>query len=91
MDPGAAAHALASLNVVKRQQAKLSNSPLPTTDINRGVAKLGFSWEALDVKYWEGESGLESALHQLTQAIEISGKLCELSDGFCRAAFLSVW
>jgi len=72
---GAAAHALASLNVVKRQQAKLSNSPLPTTDINRGVAKLGFSWEALDVKYWEGESGLESALHQLTQAIEISGEL----------------
>ena len=33
--------------------------------ITKGVAKLGFSWEALDVKFWEGRDGLEEALLQL--------------------------
>ena len=26
--------------------------------ITRGVAKLGFSWEALDVKYWAGPASM---------------------------------
>lgn len=29
------------------------NAPIP-----KGVVKLGFSWEALDVKFWEGQSGV---------------------------------
>jgi len=41
-------------------------------EITKGVAKLGFSWEALDVKFWNGKAGLEAALLQLTEAIEIS-------------------
>merc|ERR1712137_446127 len=39
-------------------------------------AKLGFSWEALDVKLWQGGlSGLETAVSQLTQTIEISDEV----------------
>jgi len=71
----AAKMALASLNAVKQQQAKLRNEPAPKESITKGVAKLGFSWEALDVKFWENESGLDSALHNLTQTIEISDEL----------------
>jgi len=67
--------ALASLNVVKQQQAKLRNESEPKDPVTKGVAKLGFSWEALDVKFWEKEKGLEEALHNLSQTIEISGEL----------------
>merc|ERR1711920_153730 len=47
----------------------------PQGNITRGVAKLGYSWEALDVKYWEQQEGLKEALYQLTQAIEINQEL----------------
>jgi len=67
----AARKALDALNACKRHQAILSNEPEPTP-ITKGVAKLGFSWEALDVKFWEQQRGLETALSQLTQTIEIS-------------------
>lgn len=70
----AAEKTLASLTQVKRSQALMRQEPAPA-DITRGVAKLGYSWEALDVKYWEGQAGLATALHQLTQAIEISSEL----------------
>merc|ERR1711933_56015 len=36
---------------------------------------MGYSWEALDVKYWEKKEGLKIALHDLTQYIEISEEL----------------
>jgi len=68
----AAKHALSSLEFVKEQQAKLRGEEPSKAPITRGVVKLGFSWEALDVKLWEGEAGLVNALEQLTQVIEIS-------------------
>lgn len=61
-----------ALNNVRAQQHKLRGEPVPSTGVEKGVAKLGFSWEALDVKFWEGRSGLETAISQLTQIIEIS-------------------
>mmetsp|Transcript_122120 Transcript_122120/g.353035 ORF Transcript_122120/g.353035 Transcript_122120/m.353035 type:complete len:722 (-) Transcript_122120:87-2252(-) len=71
----AAKYALESLNKVKQQQAVLQNLPRPLENITKGVAKLGFSWEALDVKMWEKEEGLENAIYQLTQTIEISQEI----------------
>mmetsp|Transcript_84049 Transcript_84049/g.213952 ORF Transcript_84049/g.213952 Transcript_84049/m.213952 type:complete len:728 (+) Transcript_84049:3-2186(+) len=74
----AAKQAIIALNRVKQQQAKLRNEPPPQEGVTKGVAKLGFSWEALDVKFWEGqdgEKGLTKALHNLTQNIEISDEL----------------
>jgi len=73
----ASSYALKALQAVKKQQAVLRNEDLAKADqpIEKGVAKLGFSWEALDVKFWSGEDGLQTALHQLTQVIEISGHL----------------
>mmetsp|Transcript_65674 Transcript_65674/g.182756 ORF Transcript_65674/g.182756 Transcript_65674/m.182756 type:complete len:794 (+) Transcript_65674:58-2439(+) len=73
----AAEMALSSLAAVRQQQAMLrgekpSEEPKESC---RGVAKLGFSWEALDVKYWEGQESLEEALSQLTQSIEINQEL----------------
>jgi len=71
----AAERGLASLELVKRQQAALRGEPPPKDKILKGVAKLSFSWEALDVKFWERQGGLQEALHSLTQAIEISQEL----------------
>lgn len=71
----AAKKGLAALTHVRNQQAKLRNESLPSEPITKGVAKLGFSWEALDVKFWEQEKGLEDALYQLTQTIEISQEI----------------
>jgi len=73
----AASYAMKALREVKKQQAILRNEDVAKADqpIEKGVAKLGFSWEALDVKFWSGEDGLQTALHQLTQTIEISGHL----------------
>merc|ERR1719230_327151 len=71
----AAEQALRALEAVKAHQARLRNEPTPAEPIAKGVAKLGFSWEALDVKFWEKEEGLRSALHNLTQNIEISDEL----------------
>jgi hypothetical protein len=67
----AAEKGLASLRALKRHQAELRGEP-PEGEITKGVAKLSYSWEALDVKFWEGQKGLEEALHSLTQFIEIS-------------------
>eukprot|EP00930_Biecheleria_cincta_P082317 TRINITY_DN72071_c0_g1_i1.p1 TRINITY_DN72071_c0_g1~~TRINITY_DN72071_c0_g1_i1.p1 ORF type:complete len:677 (+),score=100.70 TRINITY_DN72071_c0_g1_i1:102-2132(+) len=61
-----------ALNNVRAQQHNLRGEAVPSTGVEKGVAKLGFSWEALDVKFWEGRSGLEAAISQLTQSIEIS-------------------
>merc|ERR1719181_1806634 len=75
-DPrSAAASACKALREVKKQQALLRKEDIKDVSIVKGVAKLGFSWEALDVKFWKEERGLEVALHQLTQSIEISGSL----------------
>mmetsp|Transcript_63435 Transcript_63435/g.137326 ORF Transcript_63435/g.137326 Transcript_63435/m.137326 type:complete len:691 (+) Transcript_63435:53-2125(+) len=71
----AAENGLHALNLVRRQQAALRGEPVPEGGIVKGVAKLGFSWEALDVKFWEGKQGLADALVSLTQAIEISQEL----------------
>jgi len=72
---GAAERALKSLQLVKEQQAILRGEAVPDGPIEKGVAKLSFSWEALDVKCWTGKSGLQDALSQLTQSIEISKEL----------------
>jgi len=64
-----------ALKNVREQQHALRGENIKGEGIPRGVAKLGFSWEALDVKFWEGQRGLETALSQLTQAIEISDEL----------------
>jgi len=74
----AASNAIASLTRVKKQQALLRGEPEPKEPVSKGVAKLGFSWEALDVKFWDGQGGskgLETALFNLTQNIEISQEL----------------
>lgn len=72
----AADFGLSALNAVKCQQAAMRQEPAPSKDsITKGVAKLGFSWEALDVKFWEKEEGLRRALDQLTQTIEISSEV----------------
>lgn len=73
----AATCAIQSLREIKTEQARLRNEDVAKVDqpITKGVAKLGYSWEALDVKFWEGQEGLEAALFQLTQYIEISGSL----------------
>eukprot|EP00928_Gymnodinium_smaydae_P088915 TRINITY_DN72950_c0_g1_i1.p1 TRINITY_DN72950_c0_g1~~TRINITY_DN72950_c0_g1_i1.p1 ORF type:complete len:725 (+),score=109.46 TRINITY_DN72950_c0_g1_i1:62-2236(+) len=68
----AAAMALSALTDVRNHQYTLRKEQPPKTAITRGVAKLGYSWEALDVKFWDGEDGLEEALYSLTQAIEIN-------------------
>ncbi len=36
--------------------------------IDCGVVKLGYSWEAMDVKYFEGEEELEQVLTQMTRS-----------------------
>jgi len=72
----AANYAMKALQTVKNQQAALRNEDVSKVEtIQKVVAKLGFSWEALDVKFAEGNDGLKTALHQLTQTIEISGHL----------------
>ncbi|CAE8669272.1 unnamed protein product, partial [Polarella glacialis] len=56
----AAEWGLATLEGVKRNQAVLRGEPLPKGGITQGVAKLSFSWEALDVKMWkDGKQGLK--------------------------------
>jgi len=72
-DDHGASRALSALREVRKKRAELAGEAAIDTD--KGVAKLGFSWEALDVKFWKGEDGLKEALHQLTQVIEISGEL----------------
>lgn len=70
--------ALLALNNVRKQQAMLRGLPPPAEGVQKGAAKLGHSWEALDVKFWRGRKGdasLEDALHQLSQNIEINGEL----------------
>jgi hypothetical protein len=73
----AAALAMESLREAKRQQAKLRGDAAAdiNADIEKGVLKLGFSWEALDVKFFQGQDGLEQSLYELTQTIEISDEL----------------
>jgi len=71
----AAKKGMLALQSVKNQQAKLRNETKPVAPITKGVAKLGYSWEALDVKFWEEENGLKEAIYQLTQTIEISQEI----------------
>jgi hypothetical protein len=68
----AASAAMAALLETKRQQAILRGEDASNVEITKGVAKLGFSWEALDVKFWKGQDGLQQSLFDLTQVIEIS-------------------
>jgi len=71
----AADRGLNALLSVKQRQAAMWNEQSPKGPIEKGVVKLGFSWEALDVKLWEGRDGLQDALKQLAQVIEISQEL----------------
>lgn len=68
----AAAKGIAALQDVKVQQARLRGETAAVADVIKGVAKLGFSWEALDVKFWKEQDGLEDALWQLVHAITIN-------------------
>jgi len=70
-DPAkAAVNAVAALNNLAEARsawnAKLSQPPKPK-QISRGVAKLGWSWEAMDVTAWKSNKELEDALSQLGQ------------------------
>lgn len=70
--------ALFALDSVRKQQAALKGLPAPAESVKKGAAKLGHSWEALDVKFWKGKDGdasLQDALFQLSQNIEINGEL----------------
>eukprot|EP00747_Dinoflagellata_sp_TGD_P164638 gnl/TRDRNA2_/TRDRNA2_184849_c0_seq1.p1 gnl/TRDRNA2_/TRDRNA2_184849_c0~~gnl/TRDRNA2_/TRDRNA2_184849_c0_seq1.p1 ORF type:complete len:548 (-),score=89.01 gnl/TRDRNA2_/TRDRNA2_184849_c0_seq1:11-1654(-) len=72
----AAEKAAAQLATVRQQQAELRGETVkPPAEVEKGVAKLGFSWEALDVKLWHGRRGLRDSLFALCTAIEISSKL----------------
>lgn len=70
-DPAKAARnsmqALQHLAAARSQWAQECNlPPLPST-VNRGVAKLGWSWEAMDFRAWRNTSELENALIPLAQ------------------------
>eukprot|EP00927_Polykrikos_kofoidii_P019899 TRINITY_DN19331_c0_g1_i1.p1 TRINITY_DN19331_c0_g1~~TRINITY_DN19331_c0_g1_i1.p1 ORF type:complete len:580 (-),score=89.20 TRINITY_DN19331_c0_g1_i1:59-1798(-) len=67
----AAAKAIATLNLVKKQQAKMRGEG-PPAGVQKGVAKLGFSWEALDVKFWSHKDKLAGTLDELSNTIKIS-------------------
>lgn len=71
----AASSAMSALVECKRQQALLRGESGTGIEIKKGVAKLGFSWEALDVKFWKGFDGLQQSLYELSQVIEISEEL----------------
>mmetsp|Transcript_22936 Transcript_22936/g.57981 ORF Transcript_22936/g.57981 Transcript_22936/m.57981 type:complete len:773 (+) Transcript_22936:332-2650(+) len=50
---------------------------LPHERITRGVAKLGYSWEALDVKLWKNDVGnysLADALEDMSDSVSINGE-----------------
>jgi len=47
------AQVLRALNTVKRKQYKRAGLRVAPAIINKGVAKLGFSWEGVDVKLWD--------------------------------------
>lgn len=73
----AATLGMASLRDAKRQQAILRGEVVTENDITieKCVLKLGYSWEALDVKFSEGQEGLERSIYELSQTIEISDEL----------------
>lgn len=58
------------------QHATYPDDVFLTKNLTMGVAKLGYSWEALDVKLWNnlGQYPIEDALHDLSTDIEISGE-----------------
>lgn len=70
-DPAKAAHnanlALQSLAQARSQWTQECGMPSPPTQVNRGVAKLGWSWEAMDVRAWTNMWELEHALVPLAQ------------------------
>eukprot|EP00392_Amoebophrya_sp_AT5.2_P012199 g12297.t1 len=80
-----AAKARKMLQCVRDKQTKLGM--VPARAITSGVAKLGYSWEALDVKLWREDNvkpsastsqhryGLDDALLDLTRQIEITDNL----------------
>lgn len=71
----AADRGMNALLAVKQRQAAMQKVQPVKGPIEKGVVKLGFSWEALDVKLWEHRDGLQDALRQLAQVIEISQEL----------------
>lgn len=66
--PDGARMALAALH------ATLAARGQAATD--EGVAKLGFSWEALDVKHFKGKDALAKAFKVTNEAEYIDGNLC---------------
>lgn len=71
----AASQALSMLEKTAKRQYEIAGLQKGNEKVSKGVAKLGFSWEALDVKFWDGLEELEDALHQLTNSIEINSEL----------------
>eukprot|EP00451_Oxyrrhis_marina_P029141 CAMPEP_0204374006 /NCGR_PEP_ID=MMETSP0469-20131031/48402_1 /ASSEMBLY_ACC=CAM_ASM_000384 /TAXON_ID=2969 /ORGANISM="Oxyrrhis marina" /LENGTH=552 /DNA_ID=CAMNT_0051364541 /DNA_START=1 /DNA_END=1659 /DNA_ORIENTATION=- len=67
----AATRVLETLQRVKEQQAGSKQPP-----ITKGVVKLGYSWEALDVKFFDGHEGLMQTLDEIGNAVYIDDYLC---------------
>jgi len=71
-DPTKAAHgALVALNNLAQTRhdwaAPLGQEPPKPGPVQAGVAKLGWSWEAMDVRAWKTQRELESALVELVE------------------------
>eukprot|EP00929_Paragymnodinium_shiwhaense_P051523 TRINITY_DN25914_c0_g2_i2.p1 TRINITY_DN25914_c0_g2~~TRINITY_DN25914_c0_g2_i2.p1 ORF type:complete len:585 (+),score=105.16 TRINITY_DN25914_c0_g2_i2:71-1756(+) len=64
----AAKHAIALLERIKTMHGTPG-------EVKRGVAKLGFSWEALDVGSWTGVLGLAKVLREFFHAYNIQDQL----------------
>eukprot|EP00746_Dinoflagellata_sp_MGD_P063420 gnl/MRDRNA2_/MRDRNA2_26639_c0_seq1.p1 gnl/MRDRNA2_/MRDRNA2_26639_c0~~gnl/MRDRNA2_/MRDRNA2_26639_c0_seq1.p1 ORF type:complete len:547 (-),score=65.41 gnl/MRDRNA2_/MRDRNA2_26639_c0_seq1:130-1551(-) len=74
----AASGALAALNSLAETRsawaAPLGQEPIETARILKGVAKLGWSWQAMDVVIWRNKTELQ---HALTDLLEQPGSYAE--------------
>lgn len=74
----AASNALAALHQLSETRsawaAPLGQDPIKGAPIRKGVAKLGWSWEAMDVMAWRNEHELQ---HALTYLLEQPGSYLE--------------
>lgn len=85
-DPGrAASQAIAALQNLAETRATwagyMGQEKVAKAPVVKGVAKLGWSWEAMDVQAWKTKQELQTSLVQL---IEQPGSLCDL-------AFVQEW
>merc|ERR1712232_274904 len=65
----AAANAIRALANLSHTRAswsgQMTQQSKPASPISKGVAKLGYSWEAMDVQVWSNPSELETSLGNL--------------------------